>query len=310
MIAPVRIDREQLLRLLTFWLRPDFVLRVVARFQSVAGFDRSMGLASSAMTATIPITILVGALLPVPSDTASRIIERYELSGDGAEAVRDAFQPISDVDTSLGIIGFLLLVFSLLSFTRAMQRLIESAWELAPMSIRNTVGGAKWLLALILYLGVTGVVVSLIDVGPREMLATIAVIPITFAFFIWSAMTLSSGRLKASDVIPFAAVAAVLLALYEFGASFYTPTAFNSYASRYGVIGVVFAMISALFGLMLAIVASAAVGREVRVELDNIRDGIRPSDDEIKKQWDIVIEGARIRRDAVREQLGRLRRTR
>ncbi len=40
------------LRTLTFWLRPAFVLRVLARFQRVAGFDRSMALASSADSRT------------------------------------------------------------------------------------------------------------------------------------------------------------------------------------------------------------------------------------------------------------------
>ena len=41
-----RFDRERVLRTLTFWLRPEFVLRVVNRFQKVAGFDRAVALAS------------------------------------------------------------------------------------------------------------------------------------------------------------------------------------------------------------------------------------------------------------------------
>ena len=41
-----RVDRERVVRTLTFWLRPEFVLRVVNRFQKVAGFDRSIALAS------------------------------------------------------------------------------------------------------------------------------------------------------------------------------------------------------------------------------------------------------------------------
>ena len=48
-----RVDRERVVRTLTFWLRPEFVLRVVNRFQKVAGFDRSIALASGALTAMI-----------------------------------------------------------------------------------------------------------------------------------------------------------------------------------------------------------------------------------------------------------------
>jgi hypothetical protein len=55
------VDRDRLVRTLTFWLRPEFVLRVVNRCQKVAGFDRSIALASSALTATIPLAILTSA---------------------------------------------------------------------------------------------------------------------------------------------------------------------------------------------------------------------------------------------------------
>ena len=53
-----RVDRERVVRTLTFWLRPEFVLRVVNRFQKVAGFDRAIALASSALTAIIPLSIV------------------------------------------------------------------------------------------------------------------------------------------------------------------------------------------------------------------------------------------------------------
>ena len=50
-----QFDRERVLRTLTFWLRPAFVLRTLNRFQRIAGFDRAVALASSALTALIPL---------------------------------------------------------------------------------------------------------------------------------------------------------------------------------------------------------------------------------------------------------------
>ena len=134
------MTRERLLRTLTFWLRPEFVLRVVNRFQKVAGFDRAVALASAALTATIPLLIVTSA---VASDlggkgTADRIIDRYELTGGGAEAVRDIFSPPGGTETTLGIVGFLFLLIAVLSFSRAVQRLFEQTWELSPLSVRNT----------------------------------------------------------------------------------------------------------------------------------------------------------------------------
>lgn len=62
---------------------------------------------------------------------------------------------------------------------------------------------------------------------------------------------------------------------------FYAPHPFSSYPSRYAVVGADLAMISTLFGLMLALVASAVLGREVFEMLDRIRRGERPRDDEV-----------------------------
>ena len=88
-------ERGRVLRTLTFWLRPDFVLRVVSRFQKLAGFDRAIALASGALTAFIPLTIAASTLASDlgGKDTAERIIDRYELTGGGAEAVKDIFAP-------------------------------------------------------------------------------------------------------------------------------------------------------------------------------------------------------------------------
>ena len=58
------VDHERIVRTLTFWLRPAFVLRVLNRFQLIAGFDRAMALASSALTALVPLAVLAGAVLP------------------------------------------------------------------------------------------------------------------------------------------------------------------------------------------------------------------------------------------------------
>lgn len=291
-----------MIRLGTFWLRPDFVLRVLNRFQAIAGFDRAMALASSALTAMIPITIIVGALLPASVDPAARIIDRYDLTGSGAEAVKEAFQPATEVTTSIGFIGFFLLVYSLLSFTRAMQRLFETTWDLPSLSVRNTLGGAKWLISLILYLGITGWVADITEQGRGDFLAVVLLLPLMAGFFAWSGRALSGYRISWQDLLPFAVLAAILIGVYEVGASFYTPHAFNTYSERYGVIGVVFAMISALFGFTVTLVGSAALGREVRIELDNIRDGVRPSEDELKNQWDLVWQGVREQRAAIKQQ--------
>lgn len=303
----MRIDRDQLVRLGTFWLRPDFVLRVVARFQKIAGFDRAIALASGAFTATIPLSIFLAAILPHGEQSADRIVARYDLTGDGAEAVRDAFSGADDVETSVGLIGVFLLVVTVLSFTRGVQRLFEQTWELPPLSVRNSLNGAKWITAFAVYLTLTGTIAAATDRNFVELLARILAAPFLAAFMVWSGYVLSSKRIPWRDLVPFGVIAAALLSVYQIVMSVYAPHAFNTYAARYGVIGVVLAMISSLFGYMVVLVGSAALGREVRQELDNIRDGIRPSEDELRKQWDIVMTAARERRADAEAWITRLR---
>jgi len=309
MITRTQLDRDRVLRTLTFWLRPAFVLRTLNRFQRIAGFDRAVALASSALTALIPLAILFGALLPADNgkDAADRIIDRYDLTGGGAEAVKDAFSPAAGTETELSLAGILLLMVAVLSFSRATQRLFEQTWELKPLSVRNTVNGLLWIAGLTAYMALSGWIHGAVDVSRLQIGANLVLLPVTAAFLIWSGWILTAKRLARRTLVPFGVVGAVLLALYSTAANVYVPHLFESYATRYGVIGAVFAMISALFCVMVVVVSAAALGREVGDELARIRKGERPPDDEVRREWDAVITEGRSRWAVLREQIDRRR---
>jgi membrane protein len=295
-------ERERVMRTLTFWLRPRFVLRVVNRFQKVAGFDRAIALASSALTAVIPLAIVTSSLATQlgGKDTAERIIDRYDLSGGGAEAVRDIFSPPNGSDTSLGIIGLCFLLIAVLSFTRTMQRLFEQTWELKPLSVRNSANGLLWIGGLVLYISLSGVVRGLLGRTDLDVTATLLLLVPSAAFLYWSGRVLSAGRIPRQQLVPFALLGAALLGIYSIGAEVYVPHLFSTYATRYGVIGAVFAIISALFCVMVVTVGSAAAGREVADELERIRKGERPADDEVRAQWNEITAEARLRWETIR----------
>jgi membrane protein len=299
------VNRERVVRTLTFWLRPEFLLRVVNRFQKVAGFDRSIALASSALTATIPLMIVASALASElgGKGTADRIIGRYNLTGGGAEAVRDIFSSPAGTSTTLGVAGFLFLMVAVLSFSRAVQRLFEQAWELSPLSVRNTFNGLLWIGGLTLYLAASGTIHAALGRSRLELGAALLVAPLTAAFLVWSGQILSAKRIERQDLFPFGIFGAALLTTCSVAASVYVPHLFSSYSTRYGVIGAVFAMISALFCVMVVLVGSAAAGREIHDELGRIRRGERPADDEVRRQWDEITREARSRWGTLRVQI-------
>ena len=300
-------DRERVLRTLTFWLRPAFALRAVHRFQRIAGFDRAVALASSALTALIPLAVVTGAVLTRigGQDVTDRIIDRYELTGGGADAVRDIFSPAGGTSTSVGVIGTLLLFVAVLSFTRAVQRLFEQTWELAPLSVRNTLNGLRWAVAFVAYLLVSGWIHAVVGRGRLELIASLLVLPLTADFLLWSGWILSAKRIDWKDLLPFGVIASILTAVYSVGATVYVPHLFSSCATRYGVIGAVFAMISTLFCVFLLIVGSAALGREVSDELGRIRRGERPPDHDVRRQWDNVLGEVRSGWAAARQRIDR-----
>ena len=304
-VAVGGFGRERVLRTLTFWLRPAFALRVVHRFQRIAGFDRAIALASSALTALIPLAVVSGAALAHGGgrDAAGRIINRYKLTGGGADAVRDVLSPVGGTSTSVGVIGALFLLVAVLSFTRAVQRLFEQTWDLAPMSMRNTPNGLLWALVLVIYVAVGGWIHSAVGSGRLELVAALLVLPLTLVFLVWGGRVLSASRINWRDLLPFGVIGSILTTVYAIGATVYLPHLFNVYTTRYGVIGAVLAMISTLFCVFVVIIGSAAIGREMSDELGRIRRGERPQEHEVRQQWDNVVGEMQSRWAAARQRI-------
>jgi membrane protein len=274
---------------------------VVNRFQKIVGFDRAVALASSALTAIIPLAIITSSLGDEPRREGHRRPHHRPLRADGRRcgggeghllAVQHEHEPRP------GRVVFFLV--ALLSFTRAVQRLFEQTWELKPLSVRNSLNGLLWIGGLTLYMGFAGLLHGWLGRGELDVAPTLIVAPLSFVFLIWSGRVLSAKRLERRRLVPFGVVGAALLAVYSLGAAVYVPHLFDTYATRYGVIGAVFAMISALFCMMVVVVGSAALGREVDDELVRIRRGERPADNEVRRQWDEITSQARTRWEAVR----------
>lgn len=300
-----RTSHGRIVRTLTLWLRPAFALRCVNRFQRVVGFDRSMALAAGALAATVPLSIIAGAVLTRTGhkDTADWVIDRYHLTGEGADAVRLVLSPTAGTSTTVTILGTAFLVISVLSFARAVQRLFEQTWELRPLSVRNTLNELLWVAGLAGYLTAVGLVYGLLGRGRLQVGASAAQAPVTAAFLVWSGRILAARRVPWRALLPFGLVGGILTAVYSVGATVYLPHLFSSSATRYGAVGAVFATLSALFGVMLVTVGSAVLGREVRDELVRIRRGERQPEDEIRREWDSVIDQARSRWDTTRRQI-------
>ena len=223
--------------------------------------------------------------------------------------MRDALAPATGTTTSINVLGAILVIVASLSFSRGVQRLFEQAWDLKPLSVRNSINDLIWIGGVVIYLGVSWWVHHLIDTGRIELAANLVMMPFSMVLFAWSGRILSAGRIGWRALAPFAVTCAVALVAILSFAAVYLPRLFSSYAARYGVIGAVLAMVSALFIVMVVVVATAAVGREISDELERIGRGERPPDDEVRQEWDALIMEASLRAETWRVRVKRWRRT-
>jgi membrane protein len=224
--------------------------------------DRSVALASLAFTAVIPLGVVTGSLLPSVGrrNFADSIVQRFELHDEPAALVRDLFAPPEDVRSAASLLSVILLVISVLSFTRGLQRVYERCWRLPARGVRGTPAGLLWVLEIVLFIAVfAGVRRWLIELG-GDFTAT--VVALSFSFVIWlvTPRTLLGGRIDWYPLIPTAAVSAVAMTGLSIGSVLYMPGAIAESADRYGEIGVAIAMVSWLVAAGFALVGSAAIG--------------------------------------------------
>ncbi|MGZ6696587.1 MAG: YhjD/YihY/BrkB family envelope integrity protein [Solirubrobacteraceae bacterium] len=283
------MSTASVMRRLTFWLWPDFVVRCLRRFEAVTGFDRAIALSSLAFTAVVPLGMVCAAILP-SADVGRRIVRRFGLTGGSATTVQNLFGSSETLQSGFSLFGLFMLIVAVLSFSRAVQRLFETTWELPPLSLRNTLNGLRWIAVLVVCLIALGAVRSISVGGLLGVVLSLALIPTGIVFFVWTGMVLTSHRLPARPLVPGAVLTIAALTGYGIASDIYVSQLFNTSAARYGAIGVTFALISWLFGVMLCIVASTAVGREVFEELESIRRGERPSTAQIDADWARVRE--------------------
>jgi membrane protein len=240
----------------------DFFREWIQRFFAVQGFDRAMAIGAYAYSALIPAVIVYSAAVTDEKSFADTLIDRFELTGSAADAVRDAFGSSSTVQSSVTWLGMLLLIVAALSFARAMQRLYEGTYRLPPLSMRNT----NWALLWLLILFAAGAVRPLIDRGPVTGLILSA------AIWLATPYLLLGRRVHWSRLVAVALLSALGMSGVGIYTVIYMPHAISDAAEQYGVFGIGFALLSWLFVSACVLVAAATGGALITERIERRRE--------------------------------------
>jgi membrane protein len=217
--------------------------------------DRSLALGAQAFGALIPLMIVLEAVEPGDTGMADELIDRFHLDGAGAEAVKEAFS-ISTEQTSTTAIGVFVLVFSVLSFTRRLQRTYEDTWGFDQRGFRGTGWGLAWIGFFVVYASLHPALDGLVD-NPAGLLFSLAG---AFALGLLTPYLLLGRRVPWRRLTLQAGLTAGGLIALGIWSALYMPRAIESSAAAYGAIGIAFALLTWLWGLGIVMVAAAVYG--------------------------------------------------
>jgi membrane protein len=229
---------------------------ILERLLELEIIDRSLVVGAQAFSALIPLLIVLSSFGSRGGRSlADGVIDRFGLSGDGADAVRQTFAVPAD-DTTITFFGGLVVVYSTLAFTRALQRTFELAWALPRRGMKGTGWGLLWIAFIAAY----WTVVPVFDDDLPSPLGTAAALAASFLLWLITPYVLLARRVPWRALVVQAALSAIGMTLLGIGALIYAPRTINSSAAEFGVIGVAFVLLSLLWAAGFVLVTAAAIG--------------------------------------------------
>lgn len=229
---------------------------VVLRLLELEVIDRALVIGAQAFGALIPLLIVLASVgFRDGRSLGDGLVDRFDLSGRGAAAVRQTLTAPAN-GTGVTVLGSALVLFSALSFTRALQRTFELSWRLERRGVKGTSWGLLWLAGFVLYWAATPRLDPLFSRhGALVASAVGSVIP-----WLLTPYVLLARRVPWHRLVPQAILTAIGMTALELGAAFYIPRAMSTSAAEFGSIGCAFTLLSLLWAAGFVLVAAAGLG--------------------------------------------------
>lgn len=253
------------------WRTDPLVLRVLATPPGRLGLslydlnvrERALTLAGQAFLALVPLAVVAATWFTAEDSEAvgDWIIDQYDLGGATATAVEQLFDRPPDGASGIWVVGLVILLMSVNSFARNLQRTYEVAWALPHRAPRRTVAR---LVSLVVFLGLFAGMSWVIGLVARLPLGPAVAVGVQVAIAVpgWLLINrlLLSARVPWHLLVPGATLSAAAQLLCVWAGAIYMPHLIERNAERYGVIGVAVALASWLMVLAFVIVLCAGIG--------------------------------------------------
>jgi membrane protein len=164
-----------------------------------------------------------------------------------------------EVQAAVSVIGVVIVLYCVLSFTRALQRVYLKVWRLHAETFDAFRRQLAWMAGLIAHL----VVLSPIhDYEHRHKLGALyglTEIAQGAAFWVWTPYLLLGKRISRRRLLPTGLLTAAGVSLYAVWTALFLPAIFTRNAERYGLIGIAFGLVTWLFAYAGVVIVCTVV---------------------------------------------------
>jgi len=237
---------------------------VLERLAAVGFIQSAVVMAAQTFLALFPLLIAVIAVAPtdVGQTIASVARDRLGLAGETSDEVYRLVGTRDELHGTITTFGVIVVLGSATSFTRALQRVYESSWQIPRLGLRGSVRGLGWLVGLIAYFGLLGLALKL-TASPAvavTLLRQILLIISTYLMWWLTPFVLLCGRVRLRSLVATGALTAVVVLIAGRVSAVVMPRIIRTNEHQYGTIGAVFAIESWLVVIAALIVACAILG--------------------------------------------------
>jgi membrane protein len=262
--APTRLARTRSgagILFITTWQRFEGTLagRFVEALVEMRVVDRSLALASKLFIAILPMSILSTAIISGRA-FSDQLVDRFGLTGRGAQAARELFAAPSEVQAGVGFLGILILTSSIVSFARALERVYLDCWQLAPLTRSAVRWRLIWLTGFFAVLAALSLLHDAFDGTPAEPVTWALAAVTGSVFFLWTPYVLLGRRVSHRRLLPTALATGAAMLLLGVGSTLIMPALTSRNTGRYGLIGFTFSLVSWLFTAAVLIISAAILG--------------------------------------------------
>ena len=243
----------------------SFLGQSVRRFALMEGFDRCIVLSAQAMTALVPLFIVVAAAAPAGEEDviSQAIIRRFALTGASADAVEQLFLTPAGASSSVSIFSALLLVYSAMAFSRRLQSMYRAAWGRERAGMRSTLYAGLGLIAFIVMASLSFLVRELTSRFPLEWVWT-TLLSAAIGLVLWTCIPyfMLERQVHWRRLLATGGASAVGMTIFAIGTPIYMPGVMTRATEDFGLFGVTITLLGWLLAAAGIVIASAVMGAQ------------------------------------------------